>query len=40
MLITCSYDLVDSRYLLICRQLREDETPEQMEALYQNTEIK
>ena len=38
MLITCSYDLVDSRYLLICRQLREDETPEQMEALYQNIE--
>ncbi len=38
MLITCSYDLVDSRYLLICRQLREDETPEEMEALYQNIE--
>ena len=40
MLITCSYDLVDSRYLLICRQLREDETPEEMEALYQNIEEK
>ena len=36
MLITCSYDLDDSRYLLICRQLREDETPEEMEKLYKN----
>ena len=38
MLITCSYDLTDSRYLLICRQLREDETPEEIEALYQKKE--
>ena len=36
MLITCSYDLDDSRYLLICRQLREDETPEEMEKLYKD----
>ncbi len=37
MLITCSYDLVNSRYLLICRSLRDNETPEGMQELYRNS---
>ena len=35
-LITCSYNFINSRHLLFCRQLRENETPEQMQALYLN----
>ncbi len=33
-LITCSYNFINSRHLLFCRRLRTDETPEQMQALY------
>ena len=36
MLVTCSYNFVNSRHLLLCRRLRADETPEQMRALYLN----
>ena len=36
MLVTCSYNFVNSRHLLLCRRLRADETPEQMQALYLN----
>lgn len=35
-LITCSYNFINSRHLLFCRRLRSDETPEQMQALYLN----
>ena len=35
-LVTCSYNFVNSRHLLMCRRLRADETPEQMQALYLN----
>ncbi len=35
-LITCSYNFINSRHLLMCRRLRADETPEQMKALYLN----
>ncbi len=35
-LITCSYNFINSRHLLFCRRLRADETPEQMKALYLN----
>ena len=35
-LITCSYNFINSRHLLFCRRLRADETPEQMQALYLN----
>ena len=33
-LITCSYNYSDARYLLFCRKLRADETPDMMRALY------
>lgn len=33
-LITCSYHQVDGRCILVCRQLREDETPEAITELY------
>ncbi len=33
-LVTCSYNFINSRHLLFCRRLRSDETPEQMQALY------
>ena len=33
-LVTCSYNFINSRHLLMCRRLRADETPEQMQALY------
>ncbi len=36
MLVTCSYNFINSRHLLLCRRLRADETPEQMQALYLN----
>lgn len=36
MLITCSYKHEDGRFMLLCRKLREDESPEQMEELYKN----
>ena len=35
-LITGSYNFINSRHLLFCRRLRADETPEQMQALYLN----
>lgn len=35
-LITCSYNFINSRHLLFCRRLRTNETPEQMQALYLN----
>ena len=35
-LVTCSYNFINSRHLLFCRRLRADETPEQMQALYLN----
>ena len=35
-LVTCSYNFINSRHLLYCRRLRADETPEQMQALYLN----
>ena len=35
-LITCSYNFINSRHLLFCRRLRANETPEQMQALYLN----
>lgn len=34
MLVTCSYVNTDGRLMLVCRALREDETPEMIEALY------
>ena len=37
MLITCSYQHEDGRFLLICRKLRPDETPEAMKALFQES---
>ena len=37
MLITCSYQYEDGRFLLICRKLRPDETPEAMKALFQES---
>lgn len=33
MLITCSYEQEDGRFVLVCRQLRENETPESVQAL-------
>lgn len=32
MLITCSYEQEDGRFVLVCRQLRENETPESIQA--------
>ena len=34
MLVTCSYEQEDGRFMLVCRALREDETPESITALY------
>lgn len=34
-LVTCSYSMDNGRFIIMCRKLREDETPEQMEALLQ-----
>ncbi|MEE1199272.1 MAG: class B sortase [Christensenellales bacterium] len=36
-LVTCSYQHNDGRMVLLCRQLRENETPEEMEALFVQT---
>lgn len=33
-LVTCSYDTVDGRFILFCRALRPDETPDDVLALY------
>lgn len=35
MLVTCSYFYGNGRLLLVCRELRADETPESITALYQ-----
>ena len=35
MLITCSYQYENGRFLLICRKLRDGETPETVSALFQ-----
>ena len=35
MLITCSYDLEDGRLMVVCRRLREGETPEDIAALFE-----
>ena len=38
-LVTCSYSMDDGRFIILCRKLREDETPEQMaELVLQATE--
>ena len=34
-LVTCSYSMDNGRFIIMCRKLREGETPEQMEALLQ-----
>ena len=34
-LVTCSYSMDTGRFIIMCRKLREDETPEQMSALLQ-----
>ena len=34
-LVTCSYSMDNGRFIIMCRKLREDETPEQMETLLQ-----
>ena len=34
MLVTCSYQHEDGRFMLICRKLRPDETPEAVKALF------
>ena len=36
MLVTCSFNFINSRYVMMCRRLRTDETPEQMRELYLN----
>ena len=35
MLITCSYDLEDGRLMVVCRRLREGDTPEDIAALFE-----
>ena len=40
MLITCSYEHEDGRFMLLCRKLREDETPEEMAVLFQQNKSK
>ena len=34
MLVTCSYDLEDGRLMVVCRKLREGETPEEVAGLF------
>ena len=34
MLITCSYDLEDGRLMVVCRRLRDGETPEEVAGLF------
>ena len=34
MLLTCSYRHVDGRFVLLCRKLRDGETPEEMQRLF------
>ena len=34
-LVTCSYSMDNGRFIIMCRKLHEDETPEQMSALLQ-----
>ena len=38
MLVTCTYEVDDGRYMLVCRRLREGETAESITALYQTEE--
>lgn len=35
MLVTCSYDLEDGRLMVVCRKLREGETPEEVAGLFE-----
>ena len=39
-LVTCSYSMDDGRFIILCRKLRADETPEQMSALLQQARTK
>ena len=39
-LVTCSYSMDNGRFILLCRKLRADETPEQMSALLQQARSK
>ena len=39
-LVTCSYSMDDGRFIILCRKLRADETPEQMSALLQQAKSK
>ena len=39
-LVTCSYSMDNGRFIIMCRKLREDETPEQMEALIEQARSK
>ena len=39
-LVTCSYSMDDGRFIILCRKLRADETPEQMSALLQQSRTK
>ena len=39
-LVTCSYSMDDGRFIILCRKLRADETPEQMSALLQQSRSK
>ena len=34
MLLTCSYYHADGRFVLLCRRMREGETPEEMQRLF------
>lgn len=36
MLVTCSYNLSNSRYILTCRKVRENEDPEELEKMIQD----
>ncbi len=38
MLVTCSYIQEDGRFILVCRKLRDDEVPSEIEALYTTEE--
>ena len=39
-LVTCSYSMDNGRFIIMCRKLREDETPEQMSALIEQAKSK
>ena len=38
-LVTCSYELPDARFILFCRQLRPEETPEVMAQKIMETAV-